>query len=78
VEYSRNICQNYKNGSFETKRRYLGFFWEKLIVEGETIVEAAPTPLFKALLKLQKPSQNGKALVNTGDNEFINPPLWSG
>ncbi|MFA4941139.1 MAG: recombinase family protein [Patescibacteria group bacterium] len=78
VEYSRNIYQNYKNGQFEVKRRYLGFFWEKFIVEGKTIVEAIPTPLFKALLKLQKPSQNEKALVNTGDNEFINPPLWSG
>ncbi|MFA5109291.1 MAG: recombinase family protein [Patescibacteria group bacterium] len=78
VEYSRNICQNYKNGKFEVKRRYLGFFWEKFVVEGKQIIKATPTPLFKALQKLQKPSQNEKALVNTGTYEFINPPIWSG
>lgn len=78
VDYSRNIYQNYKNGKFEVKRRYLGFFWEKFIVQDKTIIEAIPTPLFKALQKIQKPPQNGKALVNTGAYEFINPPIWSG
>ncbi len=78
VNYSRNISQNYKDGTFEVKRRYLGFFWEKFIVQDKTIIEAIPTPLFKALQKIQKPSQNGKALVNTGAYEFINHPIWSG
>lgn len=79
VDYSRNISKNYKTANFEVKRRYLGFFWEKFTVEGKTIIEAIPTPLFKALQQLQqKPSQNEKALDNSEGYKFINPHKWSG
>lgn len=71
-EFSKNIYRNYKKGSFEVKRMYLNFFWEKFIVQDKKIIESIPTKLFEALRGVQR-SLNKKNLTNIGEDGIINP-----
>ncbi len=72
AEFSRNIYRNYKNGKYDIKRMYLGFFWEKFIVQNNQIIKAVPTPIFRALRKIQK-TPGRESFVFNVEKGFINP-----
>lgn len=45
----KDIYRTYKSAPDPLKRHYLRFFYERLVVDNKAIVEARPTPIFKAL-----------------------------
>jgi len=75
ANYAKNIYGAYKNGIYEVKRMYLDFFWQKFIVNGTGIIEAIPTPLFQALMGLQKAPQKEELFAEFIDNS--NPKKFS-
>ena len=48
------IYRAYKKASFDLKRQYLGFFWEKFEVSNGIILNSYPSPLFDELLKAEE------------------------
>ena len=87
IEFSDDAYKTFKSSCYEVKRRYLGFYWEKFIVKDKSIVQAVPTPLFKALMELQqkqKPPTKGTIVksrelkLKKFDNQFINLSTWGG
>ncbi|MFA6944270.1 MAG: recombinase family protein [Pedobacter sp.] len=50
MSLASNIYYTYTHSNFDAKRLYLKLFFEKFTIQGRNIVEAEPSPLFKALL----------------------------
>ena len=50
---ARNIYKAYQKASFDLKRQYLSFFWERFEVLDGIIIRTVPPPLFEALLTLE-------------------------
>ena len=74
---TRDIHAAYQKASFNLKRQYLGFFWERFDVQDGVILRTHPAPLFDALLKLeaayyrecentnhQETAQNGEVILS--------------
>jgi len=62
MEFSKDIYKTYKKASFEVKRMFLGFFWDKFILKDKKIIKAIPTPLFSLLQQLQS-EMNKKSMT---------------
>ena len=51
LKLTRNIYQTYKIAPYELKRRFLGLFWEKFLVQDREIVKAVPNKLIQILIE---------------------------
>jgi DNA invertase Pin-like site-specific DNA recombinase len=51
LRLTRNIYQTYKMAPYELKRRFLGLFWEKFLVQDRKIVKAVPNKLIQILIE---------------------------
>lgn len=67
---ARDIPKAYKKASFDLKRQYLGFFWERFDVADGVIVKSVSSPLFEGLLNAEeafyKNRQTEKSPKNAG------------
>jgi hypothetical protein len=54
LKLSRNIHNAYKTAPYLLKRKYLGLFWHKFLVQDKKIIKAIPTKLIEALIKERK------------------------
>ena len=55
MEFTYNLYKAFtKETSYEIKRRYLSYFWERFEIKNREIVKAVPTVLFRELLELQR------------------------
>jgi len=79
ADFAKDVYSAYKNNGYNVQRKYLGFFWDRFIVEGRQIIEARPTLLFQALQELknndnseeeQKSCQNSK--ISECGNSIVN------
>ena len=76
LNLSRNIYDAYDKASFQLKRQYLGFFWERFEIADGLIIKSVPSLIFaellrfeKAFYKTQKQENPYKPIVS---NEVIN------
>jgi len=71
--FAKNVYKTYKQSELEVKRMYLGFFWEKFVVKGDSIIDAVPTALFKALQEIQKPPIKEVSAIRQqrGDHQLL-------
>lgn len=51
---TKNILKAYKRASFELKRHYLGFFWDRFEVYDGVILKSVSTPLFEQLQQAEQ------------------------
>lgn len=51
--FSRNIHKAFNKASFNLKRQYLGFFWDRFEVQDGVILKSVPSPLFRELMTAQ-------------------------
>lgn len=73
---TRDIFKAYKKASFNLKRQYLGFFWERFEVADGVILKSVSSPLFAELLRAEevyfkntKNDPKSKNALNNGDFE---------
>jgi len=77
LELAKNIYESYTKATYELKRQYLAFFWEKFLVQDRCIIKAIPSPLFQALLEEQKVMirsnwlPNPKLLILLQDQQYM-------
>ena len=76
LNLSRNIYDAYNKASFQLKRQYLGFFWERFEIADGLIIKSVTSLIFaellrfeKAFYKTQKQENPYKPIVS---NEVIN------
>jgi hypothetical protein len=72
---TKDIYSAYKGASFDLKRQYLGFFWERFEVANGVILKSVPSPLFGQLLEAEKAfvdsSKTEKALDKALNSDVI-------
>ena len=51
---TRDVYKAYTKASFNLKRQYLGFFWERFDVAEGVILRSVPSPLFQELLTAEE------------------------
>jgi hypothetical protein len=69
---TRDIYKAYKKASFNLKRQYLAFFWERFEVADGVILRSIPSPLFQELLTAEEAyfkTPKSKDALNTKDSE---------
>ncbi len=77
---TRDIYGAYTKSSFDLKRQYLSFFWERFEVLNGVILTAVPAPLFEQLLEAEQAfanhPKNEKALDKAfSDGVILSAPL---
>jgi hypothetical protein len=80
---TRDIYGAYTKASFDLKRQYLSFFWERFEVLNGVILTAVPAPLFEQLLEAEQAfvnhPKNEKALDKAfSDGVILSAPLLRG
>ncbi|MFH1667876.1 MAG: hypothetical protein ABH884_02525, partial [Candidatus Komeilibacteria bacterium] len=77
LNFTRNIHQAYTKAPFELKRRYLGLFFDKLVVSNKKIKKPIINPVFGKLIneqklfyKIQKPLQSEMVYVTSTGSKF--------
>lgn len=71
---TRDIYRAYTKASFDLKRQYLGFFWERFEVADGIILKAVSSPLFKQLLAAEEAhfkKPKSKNALNTKVSEEV-------
>ena len=54
--FTKDVYKAFKKASFQLKRHYLGFFWNRFEIYDKVIIKSVPSPLFEELLKLKQVS----------------------
>lgn len=54
LSFTKDIYKSFKKASFQLKRHYLGFFWNRFEIYDKVIIKSVPSPLFEELLKLNQ------------------------
>lgn len=77
---TQDIYKAYKQASFNLKRQYLAFFWERFEVADGVILNSVPTPLFQQLLDAEhvfhNTSKTKKATSTAASSAGILTNVW--
>lgn len=68
LSFSKDIYKAFKKASFQLKRHYLGFFWNRFEIYDKVIIKSVPSPLFEELLKLNQVSYKLPDFKNSVEN----------